>query len=202
MTSHLESREAAYRDAMIGGRVKMLLILLVCAAPVIASYVSYYFIRPDARVNYGTLVDPARPLPDLPLGMLDSKPFRLSEFKGKWVLLTFDRAACEDACQQKLLKMRQLRIMQGKDRDRVERAWLITDSGALTTLLIREYDGMKMLRAADSPLAREFPVEGAREDHIYLIDPLGNLVLRYPKNADPMKMSRDLGRLLKYSGIG
>ena len=61
---------------------------------------------------------------------------------------------------------------------------------------------MKMLRAVDSPVAREFPAEGDRADHIYLLDPLGNLIMRYPKNADPKKMHKDLGRLLKYSRIG
>lgn len=202
MTTHLETREDAYREAMIGGRIKMLLIFLVCAAPVVASYVTYYFIKPEGRVNYGVLIEPARPLPDAELTLLDGKPFRLSEFRGKWVLLTFDAGDCPVACADKLFKMRQLRTMQGKERERVERAWLITDNAPLSTMLIREHDGMRMLRAGNSPLAREFPVEGERADHIYLIDPLGNLVLRYPKNADPMKMNKDLGRLLKYSRIG
>ncbi len=202
MTSHLESREAAYRDAMIGGRIKMLLLFLVCAAPVIASYVTFYFIKPDGRVNYGTLIEPVKPLPELRLNMLDGKPFKLGEFKGKWVLLTFDRADCDNVCTQKLYKMRQLRTMQGKERDRLERVWLITDDGQLSTQTIRENDGMKMLRTAGTAAAREFPVESERADHIYLIDPLGNLMLRYPKDADPMKMHKDLGRLLKYSRIG
>lgn len=202
MTSHLESREAAYRDAMIGGRIKMLLLFLVCAAPVIASYVAFYIIKPDGRVNYGTLIEPARPLPEQSLNMLDGRPFKLGEFKGKWVLLTFDRADCDNVCARKLYKMRQLRTMQGKERDRLERVWLITDDGQLSTQTIRENDGMKMLRAAGTPVAGEFPVAGERIDHIYLIDPLGNLMLRYPKDADPMKMHKDLGRLLKYSRIG
>lgn len=202
MTNHLESREAAYREAMIGGRIKMLLILLVCAAPVIASYVTFYFIKPAGGVNYGTLIEPAKPLPDLPLGLVDGRPFRLAEFRGKWVLLTFDAAACPAQCADKLFKMRQLRTMQGKDRDRVERAWLITDEGQLSTMIMREYDGTRMLRATGSPLAREFPAAGELHDHIFLIDPLGNLVLRYPKDAEPMKMHKDLGRLLKYSRIG
>ena len=84
MTSHLETREAAYREAMIGGRVKLLLLFLVCAAPVVASYVTFYFFRPDGRVNYGTLIEPAKPLPEVTLSLLDGRPFRLAEFRGKW----------------------------------------------------------------------------------------------------------------------
>lgn len=202
MTSQIESRESAYREAMTGGRIKLLLLLLVCAAPVIASYVTFYVIRPTGGVNYGTLIAPARPLPDLALSRLDGAPFRLSELRGKWVLLTFDGGACDADCPEKLHKMRQLRTMQGKERERVERAWLITDAAPLATLLIREYDGTRMVRAGDPAVAREFPAANRLADHIYLVDPLGNLVLRYPKNADPMRMHKDLGRLLKYSRIG
>ena len=202
MTSHLETREEAYREAMIAGRIKMLLIFLVCATPVIASYVTFYFFRPDGRINYGTLVEPVRTVPDVPLALLDGRPSRLADYKGKWLLLTFDGGACAAQCTDKLFKMRQLRTMQGKERDRLESAWIITDEVALSTQLMREYDGTRMLRAGASSVADGFPADGARADHIYLIDPLGNLVLRYPKGADPMKMSKDLARLLKYSRIG
>jgi cytochrome oxidase Cu insertion factor (SCO1/SenC/PrrC family) len=202
MTSHLETREEAYREAMTRGRIKMLLILLVCAAPVIASYVTFYFFKPAGRVNHGVLVDPARPLGDATFRLTDGKSVRLSDLRGKWLLLTADAGACAETCRDKLFKMRQLRTMQGKERDRIERVWLITDEDPLDTMLMREYDGMRMLRAAGSPLFKELPFEGRQSDQIYLIDPLGNLVMRYPRDADPMKMNKDIGRLLKYSGIG
>ena len=202
MSSNLEAREAAYREAMKSGRLKMFLIFLVCAAPVVASYVSFYFLKPDGRTNYGTLFEPARPLPDLSLRELDGKSYALRELRGKWVLVTFHGAACAAECTDTLFKMRQLRTMQGKDRDRVERAWLITDDDALETRVIREQDGVKLLRSRGTRIEDAFPAEGSRDGHIYLVDPLGNLVLRYPRNADPMKINRDLGRLLKYSRIG
>ena len=202
MSTPLETRESAYRDAIGAGRLKMLLILAACAAPVIASYVSFYFFKPAGRINHGALIEPVQPLSDAALAHLDGRPFRFSEFRGKWLLLTLDGGACAGNCPDKLLKMRQLRTMQGKERDRIERAWLITDDVPLATLLIREYDGTRMLRAKGAPLLAEFPATGDRSDHIYLIDPLGNLVLRYPKDSDPMKMNKDLQRLLKYSRIG
>lgn len=202
MTSHLETREDAYREAMTRGRIKMLLILAVCAAPVIASYVTFYFVKPAGRVNHGVLIDPARPLPEASFRLTDGKPVRLSELRGKWLLLTTDAGACAEACRDKLFKMRQLRTMQGKERERIERVWLITDEEPLDTMLMREYDGMRMLRAGGNALLRELPFEGRQSDQIYLIDPLGNLVMRYPRDIDPMKMNKDIGRLLKYSGIG
>jgi cytochrome oxidase Cu insertion factor (SCO1/SenC/PrrC family) len=202
MTTPLETREDAYRDVIRSGRTKMLLLFLVCAAPVIASYVSYYLIKPQGRVNYGTLVEPVRPLPEATLRHLDGRPFPFAELKGKWVLLTIDHGACDQPCVTKLYKMRQVRATQGKDADRIERAWLIDDEAPLETQVIRAYDGMHMMRAAGSPFLAAFPAAGERRDHIYLIDPLGNLVLRYPKDADPEKMKKDLERLLRYSGIG
>jgi cytochrome oxidase Cu insertion factor (SCO1/SenC/PrrC family) len=202
MTTPLESREDAYRDVIRSGRIKMLILALVCAAPVVASYVSYYLLKPQGRVNYGTLLEPVRPLPPATLRHLDGRPFPFADLKGKWVLLTIDHGACDEPCVTKLYKMRQVRATQGKDADRIERAWLIDDEAPLETQVIRAYDGMHMMRAAGSPFLAAFPALGDPRDHIYLIDPLGNLVLRYPKNADPEKMKKDLERLLRYSGIG
>ena len=208
MANHLETREAAYRDTIASGRLKLLLLFLVCAAPVVASYVTFYILKPEQRSNYGDLVE-IKPLPDAALTLLDGKPFKFSEFKGKWVLVTFDGGACAEACTKKLYNMRQLRTALGKERDRVERAWLITDDALLSTVTMREYDGTRMLRTRDAALLGAFPAgsapgsaTGNPADHVYLIDPLGNLVLRFPKHEEPGRMKKDLDRLLKYSRIG
>ncbi|MDB5807657.1 MAG: hypothetical protein JWN73_4979 [Betaproteobacteria bacterium] len=205
MTTPLETREDAYRDVIRTGRIKMLLILLVCAAPIIASYVTYYFLKPQGRTNYGELVMPVKPVPAAQLRTLDGKPYDFAALQGKWVMLTVDGGACpENTCVKKLYKMRQVRATQGKDADRVELAWLIDDEAQLETRVIRAYDATHMLRASGAPLLSALPPApgGALRDHIYLIDPLGNLVLRFPKDAIPEKMKKDLERLLKYSGIG
>jgi cytochrome oxidase Cu insertion factor (SCO1/SenC/PrrC family) len=198
----LEAREDAYRDAIRAGRWRMLLVLAACAAPVIASYVTFYIVKPQGRMNYGELIDPARPVTDAPLKHLDGRPARLSDYRGKWLLVAIDAGACETACADKLFKTRQLRTMQGKDRERVERVWLITDDTPLSTMLMREHDDLRMLRARGTPLVGEMAGGGDATAGIWLIDPLGNLVLRYPRDADPKKMHRDIGRLLKYSRIG
>jgi hypothetical protein len=100
--------------------------------------------------------------------------------------------------------MRQLRLAQGKDMDRIERVWLITDDKPLETMVIREYDGTRMLRVKPDALRTWPPAEQGTTaaDHIYLIDPLGNLMMRFPKDADPNKIKRDLSKLLKASRIG
>lgn len=187
------------------GRWKLFLIILVCAAPIILSYFTYYVIKPQSRTNYGTLLDPRDyPIPVLETTLLDGAPVTLDAYKGKWIMLQVDQAACTVSCQSKLYDMRQLRLTQGKEMDRIERVWLITDDQPLDTMLMREYDGTHMLRANAKAIQAWLPVDAGTSvaDHIYLIDPLGHLMMRYPKDADPNKIKKDIYKLLKASAIG
>jgi hypothetical protein len=187
------------------GRWKLLLILFVCASPLIFSYLTYYVIKPTGRNNYGDLIDPrAHPIPALGTVGLDGKPLALEAYKGKWIMLQVAPGDCQQACKDQLVAMRQLRLMQGKDMERIERVWLITDDSPLDTMLMRVIDGTRFLRAKPDAVKAWLPVEagGNVNDHIYIIDPLGHLMMRFPKNADPQKVKKDLGKLLKASAIG
>jgi hypothetical protein len=187
------------------GRLKLLAVVAVCAAPMIASYLTYYVIKPTGRTNYGTLLDPRDyPMPAISSTALDGKSMPLTTFKGKWIMLQVDGAQCLEACQKKLYNMRQLRLTQGKEKERVERVWLITDEQPLDTMLMREYEGTRMLRVPPAQLTAWLPTEQGTvlPDHIYMIDPLGNLMMRFPKDADPNKIKKDLSKLLKASKIG
>ena len=187
------------------GRWKLFAVLLVCASPLLLSYLTYYVIKPAGRTNYGDLIDPRNyPIPQLGSTTLDGKPAGLEQFKGKWIMLNVDSGDCQQACRDQLVQMRQLRLMTGKERERVERVWLITDSTPLDTMLMRVVEGTHFLRAPPDAVAKWLPVEqgGNAADHIYLIDPLGNLMMRFPKNADPAKVKKDIGKLLKASAIG
>lgn len=193
------------RNKQASGRWKLFAILAVCAAPVVASYLAYYVIKPQARTNYGTLLDPrSYPMPALDASTLDGKPGGLDAYRGKWIMLQVDVADCPQTCQDKLFQMRQLRLTQGRDQDRIERVWLVTDRQPVTTLLLREYDGTHLLRVKPQALQAWLPGAAGTTpaDHIYLIDPLGNLMMRFPKNGDPNKIKKDLTRLLKASSIG
>jgi hypothetical protein len=187
------------------GRWKLFAVIAVCAAPLIASYLTYYVIKPQGRTNYGTLVDPrAYPMPALNVTTLDGKPIALDAYKGKWMMVQVNDADCQEPCRKRLHDMRQLRLAQGKDMDRIERIWLITDDKPLETIVMREYDGTQMLRVKPDALKAWLPVEQGTTaaDHIYIIDPLGNLMMRFPKDADPNKIKKDLSKLLKASRIG
>jgi len=177
------------------------LLLALCAAPVVASYVAYYFWQPSGHVNYGELIEP-RPLPDARFTLADGALFSWHKLKGKWVLAIVDSGNCDAYCQSKLLYMRQARLAQGKEMDRIERVWLIADDAKPAASTVAEYQGTWLIRAAGSEFLKLFPAQRAPADHIYIIDPLGNLMMRFPRDADPQKMVKDIARLLRTSGIG
>src|SRR3989304_2800390 len=119
--------ERASRQGRRRARITLLLIFAVSVAPFVAAYLAYEFWQPSGRVNHGELIEPHR-LPSGPLAQLDGRKFRLDDLRGKWVMIHAGSGRCGESCRKQLYYMRQVRLAQGKDRDRVERVWLITDS--------------------------------------------------------------------------
>ncbi|MBI4206817.1 MAG: hypothetical protein HY527_17490 [Betaproteobacteria bacterium] len=175
------------------------MLLGLCIAPVAASYVAYYFWQPSGHVNYGDLLDPRPIMPGGALALADGAPFRWNSLKGKWVLLTADSGRCDARCQQKLVYLRQVRLAQGKESERIERVWLITDDALPDAALLAQHRGAWLIRASGGDVLNQFPVAGALADHIFVIDPLGNLMMRYRADVDPRNMVKDMGRLLRHS---
>ncbi len=179
------------------GRRTLLLIAAACIAPVLASYAVFYLFPREARVNYGTLLSTA-PAPPIEGTMADGAPFRLADLRGRWVLLAVDRGGCDAACERTLYATRQARTMQGKEQDRIVRAWLVTGDAMPAPEIMARHPGLVV---AHVPAGAPVPLpEGGRG--IFLIDPLGNLVLRYPDDPDIKGIAKDLSRLLQASGIG
>jgi len=186
------------------GRIKMLLVLLVCAAPVLASYFSYFVLRPQGRTNYGALVQPTRSLPALPLRTLDGQPVDAQSLRGQWLLLALGPADCSGDCDKRLYMQRQLREMLGRERERIDKIWLVTDAAELPAALrtaLQADAALRVLRAPREALAAWLqPDEGhALEDHLYLVDPMGEWMMRMPADPDPARIKRDLDRLLRAS---
>lgn len=201
---NLDDPEVVARERMRSGRLKMLLMFAICAAPVIASYVTYFVIRPAGRTNYGTLIQPTRSLPELALRTLDGAPVPVASLRGQWLLIAVGPANCVDDCDRRLFMQRQLREMMGKDSDRVEKVWFVTDDAAPPSALraaIAKPPALQALRVDRTALARWLePAPGAvLEDHLYIVDPMGQWMMREPAHPDPMKVKRDLERLLQAS---
>ena len=182
------------------GRRIALVILALCAAPTVAAWVAYVLWQPQPRLNHGELIE-ARTVSDPELRRLDGSPFRLSQLRGRWVLLQIDSGACAEACGKKLVYMRQVRLAQGKDAERIERMWLLADATPPDAALLRDHEGLRVARAP-GPLLAEFPAARSPYYHIYLLDPLGNLMLRFPTDPDAQRMVKDLARLLRASRVG
>ena len=182
-------------------RRTLMLLALICAAPVLASYVAYYWLRPEGRTNYGELLQ-AGPAPEIEGTRPDGAPFRLSELRGRWVMLIVDGADCDASCARKLYATRQARTIQGREQDRVARVLLQpTGAAPLPTELSATHPGMIVVRG-DSRQWQTLPGRGDPVDNIYLLDPHGNLVLRYPADPDIRGLAKDLERLLRASRIG
>jgi hypothetical protein len=177
------------------------LIVALAAAPVAGSYLYFHLWQPGRTVNYGELIGPVA-LPDAQLALADGTPFRFSRLRGKWVIAMADSGRCDAYCEKKLIYMRQLRLTQGKHMERVERAWLVTDGVSPRAGLLEPYEGTWVLRAGGSAVLELLSARGAPADYIYVIDPLGNLMMRFPRDPDPKGMVRDLTRLLKVSRVG
>ena len=188
------------------GRWTMLVVLLACAAPVVASYVTYYFIRPEARRVFGELVDPQRPLPALVAATLDGQPTPLNTLKGQWLLVSVAGGACDAVCAEHLYLQRQLREGLGKEKDRLEWVWLIADQAPVAAALLPALKGATVLRLPASDLAAWLmPSSGKRiEQHLYVVDPIADNFAGGTMSLDregAARAKRDLERLLRASAF-
>lgn len=189
------------------------MMALIALAPVVASYAAYYWLTPSKRVNYGELLDTVA-APDITGAQSNGKPFALADMRGKWLLVVVADRACADSCRRTLHATRQARTIQGREQDRVARALLQPIGvGAWTADLDTEHADLVVAAVSTEQLARlpprvpAGPGDGLAADAnervgVLLLDPRGNLVLRYPADPDIKRLANDLKRLLSTSQIG
>jgi len=178
-------------DAVRRGRAKLALLGLFFLVPFAASTLIWWLdLVPGSASNYGTLLQP-RPVALPPNG----------ELKGKWILVQFDSGACGPDCERKLYFMRQVRRAQGREMPRVARLWMVTDSVVPASALLEAIQGTVVAPRVTSGDGT-WPAERSEVDHIYLVDPLGNLMMRFPRDPDPARVIKDQNRLLKASSFG
>jgi len=189
------------------GRLKMLLLLLVCASPVIASYLTYFVIRPEGRTNYSELIVPPRPTPasgELPLTDLQGRAVSPASLQGQWLLVVVAGADCDARCEKALYLQRQLRETLGKEKERVDKVWLVTDARPVRPEVLAAISAgtpATVLRVPREALARWLvPAPGNDlEQHMIVVDPMGQWMMRVPADPDPSKLKRDIEKLLRAS---
>jgi hypothetical protein len=185
------------------GRLKMLAVLLVCATPVIASYFTYHVLRPEGRRNYGELIEPQRSLPGWSGTDVQGREVPLASLKDQWLLVSVADSTCDAACERQLYVQRQLRLGLGKEKDRLDWVWLRTGDTELRPELREATATATVLRVDPAKLAAWLePAPGHKlADHLYVVDPLGHWMMRFPAGADPAKVRRDIERLLRASAF-
>lgn len=181
-------------------RRKLLIILLLLLSPVVISYTLFFIDYRPGSINYGELLE-LKKLSGSGVIQQENIIFRPKDLRGKWVMLTVDSGRCDEACRSKLYYMRQVRTMQNKEMHRIERLWLIDDNVEVDQYLRDEYEGTLFVNAENSELLDQIPNRDTQRKHIYLIDPMGNLMMRFPEDLDPRQFSDDIKRLLHVSQI-
>ena len=199
-------QEAALADEQRtrSGRWKMLLVMLVCAAPVLLSYFSYYVWRPDVRRSYGELIEPQRPIPSVTGTDLAGKRVSLPTLQGQWLLVSVAGGACDAQCERHLYLQRQLREALGKDKERLDWVWLVSDDAPVRDALKPALAQATVLRVDAAQLAQWLaPARGHQlPEHLYVVDPMGHWMMRFPPTQDiagGARVRKDLERLMRAS---
>lgn len=199
-------------DARRRGRRQLLLLAALFFVPLAVAFYLYYgagTLRPSGSVAKGDLLEPARPLPEVSLptpgGGMTGKDF----LRGKWSMVYIGDGRCDERCRDALYLMRQSRIALNKDMDRVRRVFLVAGDCCDEAFLGSEHPDLEvaLLEGAEAmDLLAVFPIYDvmnvAEAGRIYLVDPLGNLVLSYPADAPDKALLTDIKKLLRLSHIG
>jgi hypothetical protein len=187
------------------GRWKLLLLAALFFAPVIAAVAIYFYFpqfAPGGRVNYGTLISPARAVPQL--GLVDADGAAApAVLRGKWSLVYLAGEACDDACRARLVLTRQVRLALGEKRTRVQRVYLaptVAAAAAARTALAAEHPDLAFVAASGAAAAQFF--QPADPNALYLLDPLGNWLMVYTGTIEHKGLHRDLKKLLRISQVG
>ncbi|WP_269498861.1 SCO family protein [Castellaniella sp. S9] len=195
-------------------KLPLLAIVAVCLAPVVFAVLAYYVpalgLRPEGTSNYGRLIEPQRPMPaaaDLVLTDADGQPYDLNALKGQWLLISAGPGACPESCIRKLFVLRNSHASQGKAVERLNRIWFVTDAAPLNPVVDSAYQGTIALRADPAQLAAwltqdEADPQASLLERMWVVDPLGNLMMAFPDANEPEHVRDDIRTLLKYSRIG
>jgi cytochrome oxidase Cu insertion factor (SCO1/SenC/PrrC family) len=191
-----ENRHSRQRRLLIG-------LALLFFVPLALSFYLYYGnsqMRPRGRVNHGMLIDPVRPVPQLPLALLGGGESPPDLFRHKWTLLYANAGACTDACRMELYDMRQVRLALDRDMGRVQRVLVADETCCDRQFLLNEHPDLITVRATSAAGLLAVLPQGA--GRIYIVDPLGNLMMSYAAAAPPKALLEDMKRLLRLSQIG
>lgn len=201
LTTHDVAGLESDRPNVGSGRLKLFLLFLVCAAPVLASYFTYYVIKPNIANSYGTLITPPVEIPQLVGIGLDGKPRDLGTLRDQWLIVSVGPSACDAACEGRLYVQRQIRESMGPEKGRIDWVWLRTDAQPLRADLLPALTTADVYSVDPQALSQWLkPAQGhALQDHLYLVDPMGMWMMRFPADLDAKQFRKDLNKVLMAS---
>ena len=190
-------------------RKQVWILIAVFFAPLILAFILYYGVgvRPPGSTNKGDLIHPPVTLPEVALPGLADQKLPANFLRGKWTMVFIGDGACDNRCREALTLMRQTRLALNDDITRVQRLFLVTGNCCDSNYLDQEQRGL-LLGRIDNPegktLLETFPdgAQATQHGRIYLVDPLGNLMMKYEPNAPQKALLEDMKKLLKLSHIG
>ena len=193
------------QDSRARGRRTLIIVAAMFFLPVAVAFSLYYgkLWRPANSASKGELIDPARPLTMAGLRHADGSPADASVLSGKWTLLYIGDGRCDEACRTSLSFGRQSRLALNNEMTRVQRVFLATANCCDIEYLSREQAGLVALDASSpeaAALLAQFP--GERAHTLFIVDPLGNLMMRHDASHTSKDLLSDLKKLLKLSHIG
>ena len=193
------------KKTLFWNRVQLIMIFVVFVAPIAGAFLY----KPKAFNNYGDIYSPVRPVANLVM-FGEGGEVELDSFRRQWVLLVRAQSSCSTACEENILKIRQLRAMQNNDMVRIRTVFMHTGFDSATVAdLDAKYQPMESYYVEPNSFLEwgkilkldNAPAE-AQVDRIYMIDPAGNLMMSFPSSAEPALINKDIKRLLKASQIG
>lgn len=185
--------------------------------PIVIAFITYYGTgwRPPGHVNHGHLFTPARPLPAIALARVPGGEVAAGgnarpALRGVWSLVYAGDGGCDADCRGALYVMRQTWLALGHDTSRLERVFLVTRDCCARSFLAREDPGLTVFDASGpsaEALLRELDASAsapaqAQVHTLYVVDPLGNLVMSYDARTDLRGLLEDLQKLLRLSHVG
>ncbi len=201
------AQELAQQQQVARGRRNLVGVAALFFLPLGLAFWLYYAggWRPAGATNHGELIVPARPLEAVPFTLPDgTTSARADLLRGKWTLLYIGDGQCAAECQRALWVARQTRQLLAEDMDRVQRVFITTANCCNTAYIEREQKGLEVVRA-DDPATRDFMAQFPSQDpaqSLYVVDPLGNLMMRFDSRENPKGLLSDMKKLLKLSHIG
>ena len=193
----------------VRSRKQVWLLVVLFFAPLLLAFLFYYGLgfRPAGSTNHGDLIHPPVTLPEVELPGTTDKTLPANTLRGKWSMVFIGDGACDARCREALTLMRQTRLALGDELPRVQRLFLISGNCCDQIYLDTEHAGLLLGRIDNPPghtLLETFPdaAHAPGSGRIYLVDPLGNLMMSYAPDAPQKGLLEDLKKLLKLSHIG